>query len=849
MGSPKIKQLCLENIDKNTASAIVYRVRGKSRAINDIDYDCEKLLPNSAMKIFYQNVTDDTFDTEVFEGKEAVLAKINELTEQDIIRAVEAKTTATFPKIEYCDITENLLLNYEPIRMQNLCDSKAGLWTNMGKRKILVLIERTFCPEKEKKVRIVFNKADSMNLPEDLCSEGYVIVNSRNQAIVEFNTDAISAVFSGEFQNKKYLTLSGYIEVLSDMTSSIEKIIQSEIKIAFINTEYDVCDRIDRHIVSVDFGTSSSCVAYINDDGQKELKSLCEVESVDGENIFENPTNIMVYDWKSVYREWIEDTNNVPAIVKGSFQSHLRNANTGEGLKSDFDFGYTVKEVLAGEEPAEKRQLDSIQTLLKMTPYQIEIEKEEPQVIPYDKTDEYVYIVDDPKKQNENHFDPVAFYGYLIGRCVNNVVEGKIHINFRITSPVKFNEEIKQLISNSLKYGIQRSVPKTLRDKVDVKMENAEPVAYIGAICGTDYLPVEYDQKTLFAVYDFGGGTLDFSFGELTMDEEYDVPAITIKRTNGFDDAGGERIIEKVSYKIYCENINLMIENDIPIKIPFGEKVPAELPSRLNSRSSDAKANLNVISERISRKIFEGKSYNEQDKVTMYSCNGTAIDDIRFSVDRDDIEGYIDNIIKEKIEIFSQEMDIAFKNTPYYNKSEVYIFRAGNSSRSKIVRESMEKKFKENFTNNRIQLVDQIEDQTETNPRYAVTPKTAVALGQLCLSDMQVYGDEAKFKYFIGFTSANKFKEIEVDPESSEWVKFRKILKNETDIEFREVKTKNEKPLLISTPDARGYTIFIRIKNEHTIEYCIVNGDSVSENPEIHTIDVKTGEFDADLRN
>ncbi len=837
MGSQKIKQISFEN--KNTSSAIIYRATGPSRSVNEIDYDYKQLQQSSVMKITYQD-SCDTISTQEFDNSEAINVKISELVETGDIR--EPKNSIKFPKVEYNDITEKLLLNYEPIRMQNLCDSKSGLWASMGTRKIQVTIDKNFCPETTKEIRIVFNRADSVELPEKITSGDYVVADQRNQAVVNIDTDVMSKAFTGNFENRKYLTFSGYIEIMTDMSASIKKIFRTEIKIAVINTNPDVCDKIDKHIVSIDFGTSSSCVAYYDDSGQKALKTLCEVESVENENIFENPTNIMVYDWKSLYKEWIEDTDNVPVLTKSDFQAHLRNMSTGDGLKSIFDFGYTVKEVLAGEEPAEKRQLDSIQTLLKMIPYQIQVEKEELQVIPYDKTDEYVYIVDDPKKQDIQHFDPVAFYGYLMGRSVNNVLEGKIYLTFHVTSPVKFNDNVKKSISDSLRYGFQRSVPKTLRNRVKVEMKNAEPTAYIGAICGTEYLPMptKEGERKLFAVYDFGGGTLDFSFGELTFDEEYYAPAITIKRTNGFDNAGGERIIEKISYEIYCRNINMMIENDIPIKIPFGERIPDNLPSKLKSESSDAKANLSVISERISRKLFEGRNYNENDKVTMYDCNGDEVADIRFSFDIDEIEGYIEDIIKEKVEIFSQEMDMAFRSTEGYRKSDVYIFRAGNSSRSQIVQENMARI----FPNNNVQLVDQIGDGTETNKRYAITPKTAVALGQLSLNDMIVYGDVAKFKYFIGFTVANNFRNIEVDPESKDWVKFRKIMKDETDIEFREILDKNEKPLLIETPDSKGKTIFVRIKDECTVEYCIVDGDCVFGEEEIHTINVKTRSFD-----
>ena len=56
------------------------------------------------------------------------------------------------------------------------------------------------------------------------------------------------------------------------------------------------------------------------------------------------------------------------------------------------------------------------------------------------------------------------------------------------------------------------------------------------------------------------------------------------------------------------------------------------------------------------------------------------------------------------------------------------------------------------FPNNKnMQLVDQIQDNTEENKRYALTPKTAVAFGQLRLNNFEVQGDSDYFKYYLGF--------------------------------------------------------------------------------------------------
>ena len=96
-------------------------------------------------------------------------------------------------------------------------------------------------------------------------------------------------------------------------------------------------------------------------------------------------------------------------------------------------------------------------------------------------------------------------------------------------------------------YGIKRSVPKNMRNKVNVIMEHTEPVAYIGALCGTQYFKIAENEKKFFAVYDFGGGTLDFSFGT-ALNEDDDV-TLKILKVGGRENFGGEILIETVQMR------------------------------------------------------------------------------------------------------------------------------------------------------------------------------------------------------------------------------------------------------------------------------------------------------------
>ena len=65
-----------------------------------------------------------------------------------------------------------------------------------------------------------------------------------------------------------------------------------------------------------------------------------------------------------------------------------------------------------------------------------------------------------------------------------------------------------------------RALPKNIRKGVNqkgksivsVKMENSEPVACIGAFVGKQ-LKLAANTAEKFAVYDLGGGTMDFVYG------------------------------------------------------------------------------------------------------------------------------------------------------------------------------------------------------------------------------------------------------------------------------------------------------------------------------------------------
>ncbi len=756
------------------------------------------------------------------------------------------------PTAVYSDVTDANLLGSEEISQENLSSKEHGLWAFSGKRTIKIKLGNIKELTEDAVINYVKIKFDRVNDENYIYNENGFTINKvfdENSAVNEFeiniDTDILGKVFEGKYSELIAVQVKGKIEVnfeaiYKDSTGMSYPApgliyLYFPISITLRNTAPSICDKLSSSYASIDFGTSSTCVAIENEDRFE----LLTISSSDGgeDNRYENPTNFMMFNWERLYSEWKTEHISAPVFTKGT-------TNDFNGKKEvDCDFGYSVKELLRD---VNKDELNAILTLIKMVPYQILQEGKQLNINPLKNKDKYVYIVTEPEQQDESHLDPIAFYGYLIGRAINDVSKNRHIFNkFLLTSPVKFNNDIKKKISHSIEYGLSRAIPIPLRDSIKVEMKYAEPVAYIGAMCGTEHFMIDEEETKMFAVYDFGGGTLDFSYGTVSnIDDELIVDILGV---GGDEKIGGEKLIEALSYKIYLHNLTDLKKENIPIEKPYGEELPDDLPDRLINPSNYSRSNMNKINEEISRKIFEGKISSENEGgQSRIDCELTDLDGnpkgVELVYDIMDLEGVLEERIKKTVETFAYEMNATLGKIEGYSPSEVNIFRAGNSSRSTFVEECMEKEFAENSEKGKIKLVDEIGDHIQQNQRYAITPKTAVAFGQLKLNNLTVRQKELMFKYYIGYFNlgTGKFKScINKNDSGTEWKKFRKITSDRVDIYYGEsIPTSPNGPhKIIEAEGCRGKYLYIRVVDEVTIEYCICE----SENDE--KTDVKTLKF------
>ena len=179
--------------------------------------------------------------------------------------------------------------------------------------------------------------------------------------------------------------------------------------------------------------------------------------------------------------------------------------------------------------------------------------------------------------------------------------------------------------------------------------------------------------------------------------------------------------------------------------------------------------------------------------IMLHDINGKEVE-IKVTVDTKAITDKLTELLREKVKDFKDVMNRTFENHVQaikdcggekYDSNEVIIFEAGNSSKNKILQTEM----KQAFSENKILLVDETDNefmQNATRPKkIALTPKTAVAFGQVILSDYYVDDSyirqgtgDAPFNWYVGNINRgdNSFSMI-IDKANvtNEWKKYGRI--------------------------------------------------------------------------
>lgn len=474
------------------------------------------------------------------------------------------------------------------------------------------------------------------------------------------------------------------------------------------------CDINRNSIVAIDFGTKSTVAVILDEESNyRPIRIGSGDFSKVSDNQFENPTVIQFLNFSQFIREY-RNSNGRP---RTKFNDICVSHNAYNSLKGAANSGYKhfvskIKQYAGGGFGL--RKSDNQNEDIKIKPY-------------FELT--------------EDDVDVIEIYAYYIGLYINNMYR-KIFMNYLLSMPVNFEEAVRTRIVKSFERGIKKSFPEALcnniseMEKFSIAASSNESAAYaVTALTQFGFDPDE-DEKVFYGVFDFGGGTTDFDFGfwrgATSKERRYDY-VITYYDDEGDVSLGGENILDILAYTVWCDNIDVMREKNIPINIPTDcSIIPncellicSDNKSGVRSPSDESSFNSWKLAEDL-RWIWEdGKP--EEAFFSADSKNENANDDVdnnlsenpenshastyTYSADLYNLSGETDNKLKLRIDYnhlrsviekriergVSNFFDCLRKNARRFIDEEqatdikINIFLAGNSCKSSIVEKLFDK--------------------------------------------------------------------------------------------------------------------------------------------------------------
>ena len=596
-------------------------------------------------------------------------------------------------------------------------------------------------------------------------------------------------------------------------------------------------------IVAIDFGTKSTVVAIQT---QNEKTSLVRIagdsykKNVE-KNQFENPTIMEFVDIESFEKAYSKSKGRPFTEWDDLKISYAANSSFIGGSK----FILEGLKQWAGNKDEKLVIYDKKWKRIDLKPY-IDVEEDE--------------------------FDPIEYYAYYIGSYINNMFTGNIFTKYLLSFPIKYENEIRVKILKSFEKGIKKSLPTSIlenekiMDNFQVYRGANEPTAYF--LCAgkeLDKFPKKENEKLFYGIFDFGGGTTDFSFGickyiGLTSSRyDYEIKHFG---EGGDKFLGGENILKNLAFEICKDNLATLKEKDIHFYCPVGCKEFDGYEGILDN-SYEAIYNIKQIAEK-----FRG--FWEEDELSkeLYSSNEIAVtllsskdnvETIKLKFDKVKCEEIINNILKKGIENFISSLSLLFKNDNL-GVDKMEIFLSGNSSKSKRFQKMFEEEIQKieieinKNKNEKIFTINYPIQKIEKKDSLGVNAKTGTAIGllesrkggkfKIIAKDEEVNDNEINFRYYVGYLKNSKFKPVlDYKVGYDNWVKFLDASDIETEIYYTHQANSIEGGISGDNSDldrkiitiSKDYQdeeiyIFIRATKPDIIEYCVSTEKKIKKN-------------------
>lgn len=434
--------------------------------------------------------------------------------------------------------------------------------------------------------------------------------------------------------------------------------------------------------IAIDFGTSSSVVAY-DDNGRYKLLRIGAKDQWEKEQPehYENPTVLEFIDLQRSLETWTSQAYRPNLNWDNVRCSHeaLHSLRTNGGDPK------VVASILSKIKHWALRH--GSDNLTRIT----------------DRANDYEYPLQALTKRDvvkgkpltvspNDLLDPIELYAWYLGMAINWRSRG-LFLRYYMTFPVAYTKDLKETILMSFRRGLQRSLPPQLLESEAFKdfcveeLAN-EPAAYAAA--AMPRLGIEPTEEGIaYGVFDFGGGTTDFDFGRYrlpTADEEDQGWEEVFEHYGNAGDAylGGENLLENMAYLVFRHNLEVCRAKHIGFVRPLdAEDFPGSEVFLVDSQS--ASTNSVMLMSRL-RPLWEKGALPGKDgaiKLPMLNRDGAKVDNVELAVPVDKVLSYLNDRVGLGIQNFFSAMSKAFSG---HRVECVHVLLAGNSSRSGIVK-------------------------------------------------------------------------------------------------------------------------------------------------------------------
>lgn len=448
--------------------------------------------------------------------------------------------------------------------------------------------------------------------------------------------------------------------------------------------------------VAIDFGTSSTVAAVREEDGRLRLLRIGgDWQGTATAMQYENPTALEFSNYEGLLEAWQHEPWRSLILwedIKCAHQAREELRAAGHAA-----CGMRSIKTWAREQPGRPplRLRDEKQVALELSPLPI-------------AGDEGMHEVGDV---SQRPVDPIELYACFLGFSLNNQVAhgGTIYPRYYLTFPVKFDRRTRDRILQGFRRGLLRSLPPSLvygeawRTEPPFRIEEvaSEPTAFAaGVLPHLGISPSEGGEA--FGVFDFGGGTTDFSFGLYRTaspgenENEGWETVLDILDVSGDEYLGGEHLLDLAAWHVIRDNAAALLAAGIPFLCPAGLS-PFDGSELLFTESTEAQANTVVLREAMRPLWEEGRFADDETgtlSLNLLAREGKDANGISLRVDAEALRSQLKERIRQGVRAFFTTFRQAFKMHDLRPET-LHVLLAGNSCRSPLVQDVFEENIRE----------------------------------------------------------------------------------------------------------------------------------------------------------